>query len=529
MLKNTQEFLLKMQYIFNVFSGRDDVCLLWRPHPLLESSLMSMRPQYLEIYYKLKDHFLLNNIGIFDETPDIEKAIGVSDVYIGDAGTSVTSLFGIAGKPIFILDNNITEAPKEDDYLSEAVKYMQYIGSNKWYVTNGKNLFYSKNDDYEYEFNSVICDVDSDDRYSKGIEVGGKVFFTPTIGENVLVYENNELIKTIKLKAYSDKYSDMKGISVLLEENIYIIPKSYPTVVRINTKTYDVDYIEGYSELFSIVEQYYHGVGVAIWNNFLVLASANDARMMFINNDNLELQVVKVNVENSNGYGCILPNVEDLWLLPFENSPIVKWNPISGECKEFSEFPEGFELDKAQKARPFLNGVFSSDKLILSPLDSNMFISLDINTGTMEEWVKPWDKTNNGVVEVQSTYFNSIMKYVFLEELAENIFKIYNAKNGKIYEVNLITNEFTEKMIGFKREQIDETEIGFGKSTIGLPYSCRESALNSLENFLNDSLTGNQFNKEKQLTEFRKIAANSDGSCGSKIHQYSMQKHLNKR
>ena len=54
------------------------------------------------------------DLGIFDETSDIENTIALSDVYIGDAVTSVTALFGIAGKPMFILDNNICEKPLKE-------------------------------------------------------------------------------------------------------------------------------------------------------------------------------------------------------------------------------------------------------------------------------------------------------------------------------------------------------------------------------------------------------------------------------
>lgn len=49
-------------------------------------------------------------------TPDIESTIALCDAYIGDSGTSVTSLFGVAGKPLFIFNNNINTLPEEDDW-----------------------------------------------------------------------------------------------------------------------------------------------------------------------------------------------------------------------------------------------------------------------------------------------------------------------------------------------------------------------------------------------------------------------------
>ena len=105
MLGNTEVFLKKMRYVFDIFKGRDDVCLLWRPHPLMESTFDSMRSMYKPWYEALKKEFIDEKIGIYDDTPDIERTIALSDAYISDTLSSVTALFGVAGKPIFTLNN----------------------------------------------------------------------------------------------------------------------------------------------------------------------------------------------------------------------------------------------------------------------------------------------------------------------------------------------------------------------------------------------------------------------------------------
>jgi hypothetical protein len=116
MYENTESFLQKMEYVFHLFQGRTDACLLWRPHPLLASAIQAARKDYYPEFLQLKQYFIENDLGIYDETPDIDLAIAWSDVYIGDAGTSVTSLFGVAGKPLFILNNTIHELPQGDDW-----------------------------------------------------------------------------------------------------------------------------------------------------------------------------------------------------------------------------------------------------------------------------------------------------------------------------------------------------------------------------------------------------------------------------
>ena len=116
MLENTESFLKKMAYVFQQFEHRKDACILWRPHPLLESTFASMRKEYKAEYDVLKQKFIDHKLGIYDDTPNIENSIALSDAYIGDAGSSVTALFGVVGKPLFILNNRIHRLPEKDDW-----------------------------------------------------------------------------------------------------------------------------------------------------------------------------------------------------------------------------------------------------------------------------------------------------------------------------------------------------------------------------------------------------------------------------
>ncbi len=520
MLNDTLKFLYKMQYVFNTFATRDDICLLWRPHPLLESTFKSMRPHCLETFYKIKEFFIHNNLGIYDDTPDIEKAIGVSDAYIGDSGTSVTSLFGIAGKPIFILNNDISSLPTNEDFAGDFIKYIPYKGNNKWYTINQTSLYYSENDDYNYKYYLSLEDNESGEMYYRGIEVNDKVFVTPIKGNRVLVYENNKLIKVIQLKVYENN-SDTKNISLLVKDNIYIFPNEYPAIVCIDTTTYNVTYIEGHNEIFrtKINNKVVMG-GIEVWNDFLVISSPSTDTMLFINNKNFEVQIVKIGIVNSKGYKSLISNGNDLWCIPIHDNGIVRWNSVTGEYIEYQEFPQSFEYDLTTKELPFFNGIIYDNKLIITPFNSNMFISMDIITGKMSQWNTPFNYND----EYKSCYFNSPLKYQILEQESEDIIKICNMRQMKIHEVNLLTNESFEKDIKIETDEIIKNEIGFGKVVQGLAYCCRENAVNSLKDFLDNNIKGNVFDKKRQLEEFKQVAANSDGTCGLKIHEFAMDK-----
>ena len=173
MLENTEGFLDKMEYVFSCFEGREDACLLWRPHPLLESTMDSLRKKSRERYYELKQYFLEKSLGIYDDTPDMERSIALSDVYIGDEGTSVTSLFGVAGKPMFILNNAIHEPPKEDDWRGIFYYMPQEDGNDPYIVVYGNQLYYSPMNDGRYQFYCNLSEYASGGYYLRAFAWNG--------------------------------------------------------------------------------------------------------------------------------------------------------------------------------------------------------------------------------------------------------------------------------------------------------------------------------------------------------------------
>lgn len=91
-----------MEDVFHIFyENRNDLALLWRPHPLLESTLISMRPQLLEEYKRIRDKYIKDGWGIYDDTADLDRAIVLCDGYYGD-GSSLVELCRKMNKPIMI-------------------------------------------------------------------------------------------------------------------------------------------------------------------------------------------------------------------------------------------------------------------------------------------------------------------------------------------------------------------------------------------------------------------------------------------
>ncbi|MCR5425859.1 MAG: hypothetical protein K6E81_03410 [Lachnospiraceae bacterium] len=101
-LNHNEKMIEKMRRAFAIFyENREEIALLWRPHPLMESTLTAMRPELWEAYRAVRDEYRAAGWGIYDDSADLDRAIVLSDAYYGDP-SSVVWLFQKVGKPVMI-------------------------------------------------------------------------------------------------------------------------------------------------------------------------------------------------------------------------------------------------------------------------------------------------------------------------------------------------------------------------------------------------------------------------------------------
>lgn len=109
LLQYEDKMLQKMKYVFGVFKeNRDDVALLWRPHPLIMTTIESMRPQLRDEYIQLVEEYKKEGWGIYDDTADMDRAVVLSDAYYGDP-SSIVELYRKTGKPVMVQNVKMLE------------------------------------------------------------------------------------------------------------------------------------------------------------------------------------------------------------------------------------------------------------------------------------------------------------------------------------------------------------------------------------------------------------------------------------
>lgn len=523
MLANTEAFLKKMAYVFECFSKCENACLLWRPHPLLESTFASMREGYKPVYDKFKEYFFASGIGIYDDTPEIETTIALCDAYIGDGGSSVTALFGAAGKPMFILNNAIDSEPEEDDWRGQIVKNFPLYGNRQFMITQGSRLFYSPGDDFQYEYCCDLSDYAYGDYYSHVVSVCGTDYICPRNAQDILVVQDGRVVRKIELERHIERYGAFRN-AVGCGDYLFLIPNKYPAIVRYDTRKGEIRYFTEHLDiLIGSVQGERRLGGICVHNGYLFLASPVDNYVLAIRAETGEMQVLTTNAENSCGCCGLSSDGTDLWFRPYEGYTITRWNPDSGEVREYEVHIEGLTchhpgLGYECERTPFASPAFCGKHVYLPPFWGNKYVCLDKDTGEMSEWKPPFvqpDTVKNGYYSCGSRAYFTPWKSV---EEGERY--LYSDCDKKLYRINPETGSCSEIEIVFRPEELREHEPGFQEVSDWMQYACMENAFNSLPDFLAGKTTGNLFDRDRAIRAFGKAAANLDGTSGDKIYEF---------
>lgn len=535
LLGDTTRFLRKMEYVFQCFAKCEQACLLWRPHPLLESTINSMRPEFMPVYEKLKQYFIENNLGIYDDTPEIEPTIAQCDAYIGDGATSVTALFAAAGKPLFLLDNRIDSEPEKEDWRGQVISGFYRQGNPRYMVTGGGALFYDADGGYEYSYAGNLCEYQS--IYAGYylpyvVSVQGKDYACPGNAQDILLLEQGKVKKRIHL----ERYLEQPGAFCAAEacgKYLLLLPDRYPALVCYDTVTGEIRCFTEGLDIFSdesTGERRFGGF--CVWKDYLFLASPVNNYVSGIHVPTGKTQIMTTEAKNTCGCAAVIPDGEELWLLPYEGYTITRWNPESGEMREYDCSTEGlqcrhpvygYECDTA----PFGWPAVMEDALYLPPNWGNRYLCLDKKTGEVSVWKPPCESKQ----KKQSSYYPPLGETaVFFhqpEEASREKWKLFTYADKKLYDIDLHTNDWKEQPIAFQAEELKKLAVGFDRASEWHSYtSCEEDAFHTLLDFQQGLLPGKPFDPERAKREFAQIAANSNGSCGEKVYAFIRGKAL---
>ena len=139
-LQNTSDdesniYMHKLRSVLDYFSKAHDVVLWWRPHPLTEQTLYSMRPNAYSEYMRIVEDYKAQAFGIFDDSPNLSRAIAWTDLCYGD-WSSIMNLYSIKGKPTIFQSMEVHQykATKNADSVEREILYQLNLDWNHYFT-----------------------------------------------------------------------------------------------------------------------------------------------------------------------------------------------------------------------------------------------------------------------------------------------------------------------------------------------------------------------------------------------------------
>ena len=264
MLEDAASFLRKMEEVFTLFKGNREYCLLWRPHPLLENTFLTMRREFLPRFKALKQQFFEEKIGIYDGAGDLDTAVVYADLYLGASGSSIAPLFSVMEKPLFILDQKVSSFREEgDSRMHDLLQYFLLKAAkgnpeemDETLVFEGRFLLHASIKAHCLYLDKVVPEAGelSSEDFSLPADEYGEAYFDqgrwilcPKAGDHFLILEKGRKERKVLLPSFPYKPDTFLECE---REGEYIFCKAenYPCDVRFSLKKLEGEELKGQKE-----------------------------------------------------------------------------------------------------------------------------------------------------------------------------------------------------------------------------------------------------------------------------------------
>lgn len=529
-LSGNEKYLEKIASVLNYFQEHREVVLWWRPHPLSETVYSSMRNSLLDEYLRILQWYKTAKFGIFDDTPDLHRAIACSDAYYGDR-SSLVAMYQLTGKPILLQNTELHTYTK--DYTRLGFEDLYDDGEYLWFsAINLNGLFKMDKKTMEPVFIGHFPNENMlDKRLYAGItEHNKKLYFSPFSAREIAVYDMVEgKFEKISIDSRRSENADAKLYSaVVYKNNIIFMPFTYNAIVWLNTEDGTLTY---YSDWLNAIKNdknrdknmYYFRNGKVIGSNLYIPFICTDKLLVF--HLLTHTSEIKAMDNSSSSYHGMIHKGDALIFSPYKGD-LMAYELTSQKPKKFDKTKTDLSVVEAA----YVDCCDTDETIQLFPYNAEAILEINLADNTTKKIDPDHLMTNRDKV-----LLGYDGKYVFAKRIGNAIYA-YHLAYGYLLKYDMETSEWTAYNIQMKNVCLGETEaikinlFGQTDKNAAVPDSC-----NFLENILNLSdlckyLALSEENPEhkrsviKTRSEIRqKNLSNADGTAGTKIHQYIKQ------
>lgn len=536
-LTDGEYMLRKLKYIFQIFRSRKQIAIIWRPHPLLEATIRSMRSGLAEEYRGLVQEFENSGIGILDKTPDVTNTVALCDGYIGEDSSSVVNLFLAVGKPVFILNNYITDSFTREEkrrfYIADILKW----GDRFWMTSGSYNALLWM--DQKYDAIHMAGRLEGQPRwqcaYSFLAVRDDILYLSPMMASQPVSYDIMSSQQKPLHYGQSDGPLSCHRV-VSFDDKVFYISFKKREILEYNirNKTWKshseciTGLIRGIKDRNLAGQEERGEIGIIydaqVSGNDLWITSLITNRILCFSMCDGTYTLYDVG-EDTNGYSGIIVDGDTVWLGEAHSGDLIRWNRSAGNISSFHISSTVSWRKRRDGAQMHEIGIIDMGRWIIAGhFFSDSLIKFDKLTGDTirlaEDFLSDADQAANGYCPEAHANCSFVKKIddssVLVQRYRDGGAAVINIEDGTYNFFYPTLSE--EDYEGFLKDQ-----DGFEKTERQYGFFCWESRIFSLEGFI-DALYENKLEgvRERQMMELETMAANLDGTCGEKVHTFIM-------
>lgn len=385
-LHQREAFLKKVRRVISAFRGNTDAALLWRPHPLSVATMESMTPELLEDYLSIVESFKRSGLGVFDESGDLNRAIAVSDAYIGHISSSVSQLYEATGKPVFYVDYDHEFEPEHscaNGLGSEIVDRKLYMFSWEYnrifiYDMDSKELRVERGDPRYASYEAYL--------YTMSILIDRSIYFMPGTVFELMKYDPATGGRTYTgFKTEDDSEKGNQNDYVYHRGKIYMLPtyaEQYIKALDLKSGTitrFPTNYSQYFSGQGEKEKPFFCDmavVGNTVWRAcfqgpFIQRFDLISHRTAYIKINGLEVQL-----------GSLAYDGKHFWILPIYGTNIYQWDPRENKIRRTVAIKR---RQYSQDDQVFHTIYFAQGSMWVTFRKEYCVIRIDTTTGEPEE------------------------------------------------------------------------------------------------------------------------------------------------
>lgn len=446
-LNDTELALKRLEYVLDLLTEGENYGVIWRPHPLLEDTLHSLREEHVEHYHAIVEKAKCKENLIMDYSNEAYRAIKYSDAYVGDY-SSIVPLYGVSGKPIYLIGKDMID---EMDVEGEAhISFFDFektgidmiipaINHNAIYRVNleGKQIEILAHDQrYAFEEHWLYYGI---------VQKDDICWFIPCRAENIMTLD----LKTGETEFYTlPRDFEVNGYIkfreyVVENQNIWLIPGDGNMVIKVNMETKAVCGYNNWPVGFEKKQVGPMFLDGQIVGNWLYLLPGQGSNMLKMHLKTGEFTICQNSI-SANQYVKFCYEKEEWTMIPLYGKKILIWDEASNTEKYIE-----IDLANVTNEVPFYSALVENQRIWLSPRNATEILAFNLSESRVEHTYDIMHTMDKDRCESLKSW----SRYGKVKEIGSHIY-FTPVQASKLVCYDLETNRFEENNISISKREI---------------------------------------------------------------------------